>query len=186
MQTTPNSETHPSSVPLYVYRELATELQSTQAKLNALTQQNQQLEQQNQLLRREITQVIQSFSHLQTFVDSHPQPSPPQPNPPQTPDKVKNPAKPSSPPQQTSRQRQPSIVDETNHYSNFSAPVEINDSTPETFFIEEQEVMYYPQSEKKVKEFSGWWLAAIIVLIMLSAFGAGYFIVRPLLENQNP
>lgn len=194
MQTTPKSayrntvkppshESYPSSVPLYVYRELATELKATQAKLDAVTQQNQQLEQQNQLLRQEIAQVVQSFSHLQKLVDSHPQAS----HTPSTPgaSQVKNTAQPSSPPPPASRQR-PSVVNETSHSSQVSAPVDMSYPIPETFFIEEQEVSYHRPIQKKVKEFSGFWLGVCIFLIMLSAFTAGYFIVRPLLQNENP
>ncbi|WP_414527797.1 hypothetical protein [Nodularia chucula] len=179
MQTTPNSDTYPASVPLYVYRELATELKLTQAKLDALTQQNQQLDQQNQSLRQEITKVVQSFVHLQKLVDT----TATQTIPPAS--KIKSHPQPTSPPQQRSSPSRPS-VEQTSHYSHFSVPLEINDSTPETFLVEEQEVNYYPLMEKKVKEFSGWWLAMIILFIMLSAFSAGYLIVRPLLENQNP
>ncbi len=178
----PNSQPYPTSVPLYVYRELATELQSTQAKLDTVTSQNHQLEQENQLLRQEITKVVQSFSHLQKFVDSSPQPRHPQAT--HAAGEVKSPATAARPRQQVFHQRPP-VVQETSHYSEFSAPVEMSPPMPETFFIEEQEVNYYPQTKKEVKEFSGWWLAITILLIMLTAFGAGYLIVRPLLADQN-
>lgn len=69
-QLKPNSQAHPSSVPLYVYRELAVELKATQDKLDVLTAKNQQLAQENQMLRHEISQVVQSFLHLQKVVDS--------------------------------------------------------------------------------------------------------------------
>jgi hypothetical protein len=193
MQTTPKSayrnavkppshESHPSSVPLYVYRELAMELKATQAKLDAVTQQNQHLEQQNQLLRQEIAKIVASFSHLQKLVDSHPQPS----HPPSTAggSQVKT-TKPSCPPPPVSRQRPP-VVNETSHDSQFSVPVDMGYPIPETFFIEEQEVSYHRPRQKKVQEFSGFWLAVCIFLIMLSAFTAGYFIVRPLLQNESP
>jgi hypothetical protein len=179
----PNSQPQPTSVPLYVYRELSTELKSTQAKLDTLTHQNHQLEQENQLLRQEITKVVQSFSHLQKFVNSSPQPSHPQPT--HAAGEVKSPATAASPPQKVSRQRPP-VRKEKSHDSDFSAPVEINQMIPETFFIEEQEVnYYYSPTVKKLKEFNGWWLAVTIFLIMFTAFGAGYLIVRPLFENQN-
>ncbi len=54
---TPTTQAYPPSVPLSVYRELSTELQAAQARLNALTTQNQQLAKENQLLRQEITKV---------------------------------------------------------------------------------------------------------------------------------
>lgn len=178
----PNSQTQPTSVPLYVYRELATELQSTQGKLDALTSQNHQLEQENQLLRQEITKVVKSCLHLQKFVASSPKPSHSQPT--DAAGEVKSPATATRPRQQASSQPPP-VVNEKSHDSEFFAPVEITQPIPETFFIEEQEVNYYPPMEKKLKQFSGWWLAITILLIMLSAFGAGYLIVQPLFENQN-
>ncbi|WP_089094110.1 hypothetical protein [Nodularia sp. NIES-3585] len=177
----PTSQTYPPSVPLYVYRELATELKSIEGKLEALTSQNHQLEQENQLLRQEITKVVQSFLHLQKFVDSSPKPSPPQATHPAA--EVKSPATATRQPQQPAHQP-PSVVQETNHDYEFSAPVEISHPMPETFFIEEQEVNYYTPTETKVKQFSGWWLGVTIFLIMFTAFGAGYLIVRPLFENQ--
>ena len=178
----PNSQPQPTSVPLYVYRELATELQSTQAKLDTLTSKNHHLEQENQLLRQEIAKVVQSFLHLQKLVDSSPQTSHPQTT--HAAGKMKSTATKTRLPPQPSRQRPP-VVKKKTHHSDFSAPVEINNPIPETFFIEEQEINYYPSTEKKVKEFSGWWLAVTILLIMVTAFGAGYLIVQPLFENQN-
>ncbi|MBE9049812.1 hypothetical protein IQ243_05220 [Nostocales cyanobacterium LEGE 11386] len=186
----PTSQTYPPSVPLYVYRELAAELQSTQVKLDALTTKNHQLEQENQLLRQEITKVVQSFLHLQKFADSSTKPSSHQASPTAG---VKSPAKQpvteARSRQQASRSRS-SVVTEVprgkSHHPDSSVFVEeINPSIPETVFIEEQEVSYYPPKETEVKEFSGWWLAITILLIMLTAFGAGYLIVRPLFEHQN-
>jgi hypothetical protein len=187
----PTTKTPPPSVPLYVYRELATELKSTQAKMDALTAHNQQLQQENELLRQEITKVAQSFIHLQKLVDSHPQPSSPknvQPNH-EVKSSAKQPVTEVRPPQKPPLQRSPVVKEaptSKNHNSSFSVPVEdINYPMPETIYIEEQEVRYYSPTETKVKEFSGWWLAITILLIMLTAFGAGYFIVRPLFEHQN-
>ncbi|MBI1241886.1 hypothetical protein [Umezakia ovalisporum] len=189
MQTTPSSvhhnpakppipETYLPSVPVYVYRQLAKELQLTQAKLNALTEQKQQLEQENQLLRQEIGKVVESFLHLQKFVNSTHERNDPQGT--LVTGEVKSPGQKSSPPQQVPPHRPP-VVKPTR----VSAPVETNHQRmPETYVVEE-EVNYYPPTEKEVKEFSGWWLAIVILLIIFTAFGAGYLIVRPLLEHQN-
>lgn len=186
----PNTQTHPPSVPLYVYRELSTELKSTQAKLEALTAQNQQLQQENQLLRQEITKVAQSFIHLQKLVDYHPQPSsqPTADADHEVKSSAKKPVSEVRPPQKAPRPRP--VVNEVpknkSPNSSFSVPVEeINYTMPEPILIEEQQVSYYSPMEKTVKEFSGWWLAITIFLIMLTAFGAGYLIVRPLFEHHN-
>ncbi|MEH2249918.1 hypothetical protein [Nostoc sp.] len=180
---TPTTQAYPPSVPLSVYKELSTELQAVQARLNALTTQNQQLAQENQLLRQEITKVVESFSHLQKFVDFHAT---------QASGDVKSAAKQPvtqvRPRQQVSRSR-PSVVPkappEKSRRQDFSTPVmEMNFPIPEPVFIEEQQVSYYSTTEPDAKEVSGWWLIMTILLIMLTAFSAGYFVVRPLFEHQ--
>ncbi len=52
-------------MPISVYRELAAELQATQAMMDSLNAQNQQLVQQNQNLRQEVAKVLQSTENLQ-------------------------------------------------------------------------------------------------------------------------
>ena len=187
---TPTTQAYPPSVPLSVYRELSTELQAVQARLNALTIQNQQLAQENQLLRQEITKVVESFSRLQNFVDSHTTPSYHQAN--LTSGDVKSAAKQpvtqARPPQQVSRSR-PSVMPKTppekSRRQDFSTPVmEMNFPISEPVFIEEQQVSYYSTTETDVKGLNGWWLIITILLIMLAAFSAGYFVVRPLFEHQ--
>ncbi|MGH7997906.1 MAG: hypothetical protein ACREPR_00340, partial [Brasilonema sp.] len=54
-----NTQTCSPSVPLSVYRDLATELQGVQAKLDALNAQNQHIMQENQLLRQEIAKAVE-------------------------------------------------------------------------------------------------------------------------------
>lgn len=187
---TPTTQAYPPSVPLSVYRELSIELQATQAKLHALTTKNQQLAQENQLLRQEITKVVESFSHLQKFVDSHTAPGYHQV--PQASSDVKNAAKvpvtQGRSRQQVSRSHPPVIPKtppEKTHRQDFSPPVmEMNFAIPEPVFIEEQQVSYYSTTEPDAKGINGWWLIITILLIMLTAFSAGYFVVRPLFEHQ--
>ncbi len=187
---TPTTQAYPPSVPLSVYRELSTELQAAQARLSALTTQNQQLAQENQLLRQEITKVVESFSRLQNFVDSHATPSYHQTT--QAVGDVKSAAKQPvtqvHPRQQVSRSRPPvvpKVPHEKNRRQDFSIPViEMNFPIPEPVFIEEQQVSYYSSTEPDAKGLNGWWLIITILLIMLTAFSAGYFVVRPLFEHQ--
>ncbi|MBD2345584.1 hypothetical protein [Anabaena subtropica] len=181
-----NSPSYSSSVPMYVYRELAAELKATQEKLNALTARNQQLAQENQVLRHEISQVVQSFLHLQKVVDYRVTDSHPEMN-----NSTMYSSTEAQPRPQAVRSRQPvvpQVPSSKNRRAEFSVPIgEITSPTPETVLIEEQDVGYYPPSapKTKVKKFNGWGLAICIFLIMLSAFGAGYLIVRPLFENQS-
>ncbi|MER3494159.1 MAG: hypothetical protein C4323_18820 [Mastigocladus sp. ERB_26_2] len=64
------TQNYSPSVPLSVYRDLAAELQAAQAKINALTAQNQQIVQENQILRQEIAKTVQSVLHLQNLLDT--------------------------------------------------------------------------------------------------------------------
>ncbi|QSJ14981.1 hypothetical protein JYQ62_24355 [Nostoc sp. UHCC 0702] len=187
----PNTQTYLPSVPMYVYRELAAELQATQAKLDALNAKNQQLVQENQLLRHEVSKVVQSFLHLQKLVGSDARPSSHQAQNSSFDGKSLNnhPATDTHPRQQVSRSRQPAVSQVSNsksHGFDFSVPtVNINAPMPQTVLIEEQEVAYYPTAQSQTKEFNAWWLAFTILLIMLTAFAAGYLIVRPLFEYQS-
>jgi hypothetical protein len=69
-QDRPPEVPHSPSVPISVYRELATELKATQAMVDALNNQNQQLTQQNQLLRQEMLKFADSAAHLKQAVEA--------------------------------------------------------------------------------------------------------------------
>lgn len=57
-----------ASVPVTVYRELAAELQSTQAKLSFFQLQNEQLTRQNQMLLQEFEAIAQSTDRVQAIL----------------------------------------------------------------------------------------------------------------------
>ncbi|OIP71020.1 MAG: hypothetical protein AUK48_13020 [Oscillatoriales cyanobacterium CG2_30_44_21] len=65
--TTPQSG-YQASVPVTVYRELAAELQSTQAKLSFFQLQNDQLTRQNQMLLQEFEAIAQSTGRVQAIL----------------------------------------------------------------------------------------------------------------------
>lgn len=190
-QPKPNSQAHPSSVPLYVYRELAVELKATQDKLDALTAKNQQLAQENQILRHEISQVVQSFLHLQKVVDYHiPGSHPEMKNPGDSQFTQPRPQTGRSPKAGRSPSRQPVVPQPASSQNRhaISIPVgEIMTPTPEAVLIAQQEVGYCssPSSKAQTQKLKGWWLVICIILILLSAFGAGYLIVRPLFQHQS-
>ncbi|BAY26041.1 hypothetical protein NIES2100_58520 [Calothrix sp. NIES-2100] len=193
---TPTAPASPPSVPLSVYRELAAELQTTQAHLDKLTAKNQQLTQENQLLRQEMTKLIQSCLRLQKLVDfsaSPPTTTPSNPVSGNSPE-VKTTSPPTAstkarPRQQVARPRPPVVAEapgSNSHRSPVAVPVmEMMPQMPQPVFIEEEEVRYYPTTEPETKEVSGWWLVITILLIMLTAFSAGYLVVRPLFEHQS-
>jgi hypothetical protein len=163
-----SNPSYPPSVPLSVYRQLANELQAAQGKINQIGATNQQLSQENQVLRQEISKVVELAAKLQNLLDSsNSDRLPPQVavNTPRQPQKtVKKRVNYEVPPILRSRQPQP---------------------MPETYYIEEQEVSYNYQSQPDAVELSGWRLLIAIFFIVITAFGAGYLFVRPLLELRS-
>jgi hypothetical protein len=187
----PPTPTYSPSVPLHVYRELATELQAIQSKLDVVTAHNQKISQENQLLRQEITKVIQAFNHLQKLVESSSIPIAEPKNSTNTetitePKKLNQP--PTTPPRKpVSRPRPPAEVPPNrSKREEFSVPImDMNFPVSAAAFVEERQVRYQPTPESDLKGLNGWWLILTIVLIMITGFGAGYLVVRPLLQSHN-
>lgn len=151
------------SVPISVYRQLAAELQATQAMVDSLNAKNQDLTLQNQKLRLEIHRFAQSAIALKSLADStqlssHPASS--------------LPVRPS--------------LEETAAASAIAAQLRAADTALafEEVFTESQELPNLPQ-EKKPKDLGGLWLTITILLIMVAAFGAGFLVVRPLLPTSS-
>ncbi|HEY9635140.1 MAG TPA: bZIP transcription factor [Coleofasciculaceae cyanobacterium] len=182
MPPTPMNKYSPS-VPISVYRELAAELQSTQAQMETLKSQNQQLVKQNQQLRQEVEKVVQSAQHLQQIVYSLGSvsgvevPSPRPVTPPEPP----NPRTVASPPPPRPAASAPAIE--------FPPPPQSVEPTPspytETLVIEQEDTRSRRTSASEgLSDVSGWLLVVAILLIVLTAFGTGFLIVRPLLKNS--
>jgi len=157
------------SVPLSVYRELAAELQATRGMVDSLNVKNQDLTLQNQKLRQEIYRFAQSAIALQSLVA-----------PTQLP--VSSPRTAHHP---EPIDRHPSWEDAA-AASAIAAKLRGNDSTVsyEELSAGVQELPQLPQ-EKKPRNLGGIWLTLTIVLIMVTAFGAGFLVVRPLLPTSN-
>jgi hypothetical protein len=163
------------SVPLSVYRDLASELQAVRAKLDVLSTQNQQLLQENQLLKQEIAKTVGSVLHLQKLVDSQPKGGYRQA--PSSSHFKTEPKKPNEAhsEKQVFRPRPPVVFSE----------VEMSNPISEPMYIEEQEENYLLDSEPESSQINRFWLIISILFIIVMGFGAGYLIVRPFLESQN-
>lgn len=159
------------SVPITVYRELATELQITHAQVDSLSQQNRYLTDQNRQLRQEITRIVQSALQLQHLVDSFqpgnftaPEAFEPEPSPPPSPKVVGE--RPMPPPPPLNMQEMTGM-----------AP------PPAPRFTEQpdpsRQVRMRPE---RSRDLGGLWLAAMIFIIIVTAFSAGFFIMRPFLN----
>ncbi|WP_156119930.1 hypothetical protein [Leptolyngbya sp. KIOST-1] len=198
------------SVPISVYRELATELRATQAMVDSLTHQNQQLNQQNQVLRQEMIRFADSAARLKQAIEvSQPQPlevaasgpvnleaqaiAPTYPMP-------MAPAPMDEEPSVSLPERLSESVGEgvstlatqlTQMVKKPKAkkaakkpPQRPPAPMPQRYYTEERIDPNRPgQLSQRPKDLSGLWLAATILLIVVSAFGAGFLIMKPLLNN---
>ncbi|MCJ8279937.1 MAG: hypothetical protein MJK14_08465 [Rivularia sp. ALOHA_DT_140] len=184
---TPANQAYSASVPLSVYRELAAELQATQAAIHQLNQQNEHLAQENHVLRQEIAKTVNAVMHLQNAVNystnatynskayaSVNQASVENNQNYHTPHKRQYKHQ-SSPSKRVKRTRTSPVPPQVTEYI---------EPITEPVFIEEEQVNYYYDDELKSSQVSGWWLIFAIVFIIFMGFGAGYVVVRPLLENH--
>jgi hypothetical protein len=143
------------SVPISVYRQLASELETLKAQLIDTTQKNQQLTQQNQQLRQALTTLVQSAMMVQPLVGGTPSAPP-----------AAIPSTPAASP---------------------SAPSATAPDLPnfDEFFSEQPAPPPVPETTSKPRNFGGLWLTIVILGVMLTAFGAGFIVVRPMLQNND-
>ena len=175
-----------SSVPISLYKEVTAELQNNQQIMAGLQAQNQELFQQNQILRRELERIILLSMQLQQAVNTvemiTKNPMAHQPN---------NHEVGMIPPQlarEKNIENLPKPVAE--NFSDESTPpvnlpfIRERSALPEKQLLTEEKRPYIareiqPQMPKEVK---GTWLIIMIFLIVFAAFGTGYFVVRPMLK----
>lgn len=175
-----------SSVPISLYKEVTAELQNNQQIMATLQAQNQELFQQNQLLRRELERIILLSMQLQQAVNM-------------VETITQNPVV-SQPNHHQAGIIPPQLVREKN-IENLPRPLAENfadEPTPPVNlpFIQERSALPEKQlltEEKRPyiaremqprlpKEVKGTWLIIMIFLIVFAAFGTGYFVVRPMLK----
>ncbi|MGD1699671.1 hypothetical protein [Dapis sp. BLCC M229] len=175
------------SVPISLYREATAELQAAQIKLESLKVHNEQLMQQNQKLRIEIEKVINSAVQLQEALNAA-----------QSVTKVAQPQIPSFPHSQSSVNTVSSnylssgfTVDSPEISSSspslpFTDPKPTEPDFPEHLFTEESDKSRYSRfsSATQVSNLNGIWLVVAVCLIVIAAFGAGYWVVRPILNQR--
>ena len=154
------------SVPVSVYRELAAELQATKAMVDSLSAQNNHLTNQNHLLRQNIHQMVQVALQLGHYAGvAHPSEiemtvSPPPVVPQSEPQQI------TQPPTAPKLQKRPK--------ANLSR----------VFTEEAGEHRRYGLDSSASGSLSTLWLIASIAIIILTAFGAGFLIMRPLISDR--
>jgi hypothetical protein len=169
------------SVPIYLYREVANELQTTKSDLHSLKAENQHLVQQNQQLRLEIERVVQSTLHLRQLADnyrtghgtlesfsSHLNDM-----------DLNRPSHltPSDQPARDHAFQDPAEAAARAVVASTHAPAKV---------ITSQSGQAHPiaAAADSAPEISTWWLVLVVCLIVVSAFGMGFLIVRPLLPSR--
>lgn len=162
------------SVPISLYREVATELKAAQAKMESLTVQNQQLSQQNQQLRVEIERVVQSALQLRQTADAYLPVNLPAQQASIAPSTLQGLELHFQPP--TAPATAPNVVT--------PETLEPGVNTPRSLFTEQEGKLRQAAPKERSAEMGGWWLAIVICLIVVTAFGTGFFIVRPLLPSR--
>ncbi|PZV04369.1 MAG: hypothetical protein DCF32_12530 [Leptolyngbya sp.] len=203
----PQGSRQAPSVPISVYRELATELRATQAMVDSLTQQNQQLNQQNQVLRQEMIRFADSAARLKQAIEvSQPQAIEPESivRPVTTSWSVEAPSmaatypmaeEPSaSLPERLSESVGEGVSSLASQLTQMvkpkakkapKMPPKRPQTAPQRLYTEERIDASRPgQLSQQSSDLSGLWLAATILLIVISAFGAGFLIMKPLLSNS--
>ncbi len=174
----PTASGYAPSVPISIYKEVAAELQTTKAAMDALKTQNQQLIKQNQHLRQEIEKAVQSALMLRQATGTMPVVT-------------------EVPPVPQSHHAVVPDLELEDIEIDYQAPVPpppakflgIDSPFPkEQLVYEEDSKPRRPmklESEASKSELGGWWLAIAIIMIVLTAFGAGFLLVRPFLLPSN-
>ncbi len=192
---TPSS--YAPSVPISLYREITAELQNSKSSIDALQTQNEQLIQQNQQLRRELNSVIQATIQLQKAVNTAQQLNVTEGsisgvnstniNQSLGETSIKVPSVLSAPSNPVARQSIPQPPKRTHADVSVSLPNTKEPDFPdvsEQLFTEQAEGYLRSNSKPQRPELNGWWLIVSILLIVFAAFGAGYWIVRPILQQR--
>lgn len=184
-KTATSGQASSPSVPLSVYRELAAELQATRAMVDSLNAKNQELTLHNQKLRQEIHRFVQSAMNLRSLVE-------PVQTPVGAPRISDRPAKPTNQAQVDRRSSDPApssapTLEETAAASVMAAKLRTPDSASfhTQLFTEEAESPRRIERERPTRDLGGLWLVLTILVIMVTAFGAGFWVVRPLLPTSN-
>lgn len=180
-----------AAVPISVYRELAAELQTTQAELYQLRSENQRLVEQNRSLRQEADRVVELTQTLQKAAQRlafSPPGSSVAPYSATSLDRASAPGDPYGSYGPAVNSGYPSgghaPGSEAGAISGEAVQAGENptvSSRPTAFDRPELR----PDPDREGMESGGWWLVLTVILIVMTAFGTGFLIVRPFLPNSN-
>ena len=157
------------SVPVSVYRELAAELQATKAMVDSLSAQNTHLTNQNHILRQNIHQMVQVALQLGHHAGvAHPAEVEMTLAPPVT---------------ELPSQGQPQAIQSVAEPK--PRPLKRTKAGLSKVFTEQTgENRRYSLEASTSGSLSTLWLIVSIAIIILTAFGAGFLIMRPLINDR--
>lgn len=183
-KTQATTNAYSASVPISVYRELAAELQEAQAMLGSLYTKNHQLAQQNQQLRQEVEKVVHSALYAQQVIASFQSVGTNEVPYARSENRteVRTPPRPAA---TVRRHRPPAaapVVEVAPPYQ--KAETVAPDLSEKLYTEQEQGRNRRPPQPEKTSDVSGWWLLGVICVILLTSFGTGLWIVRPLLNGR--
>lgn len=163
--TRPSSGQTPS-VPISVYRELAAELQATRVIVDSLNQKNQHLHQENRQLRQEMQRAVHAVLMLQPWIE----PSAEGVSFTQRASQVGDPERPT--------------WEETSAAAAVAAKLRSpSDQLSEEWLTEQPALPQSVSQTKPAKGMGGFWLTLTVLAIIVSAFGAGFLVMRPFLPT---
>ncbi len=182
----PDPTAYAPSVPISVYRELAKELQMAQATIDALTVQNQQLTHQNQTLRQEVQRFVLAAQQLGQLTGA-PTPEAATLRPGASPRGLEGPDRsaPLAPETSAGRGRGAESRREGTRPIKDDRPTRMDSAkTPAPLFTEQQEPLRHPRpGQRPAPDLTNLWLGLTIILVIFTAFGAGFLIMRPVLNR---
>lgn len=179
-----------SSVPISLYKEVTAELQNNQQIMAGLKAQNQDLFQQNQLLRRELERIIlismqlqQAVNTVEMITKNSPEMVANQPN---------HYAAPIIPPQSVREKNIENLPRPVEDFADEPIPpvnlpfIRERSALPKNLSTGEKRPHIAREIQSRMpKEVKGIGLIVMIFLIVFAAFGTGYFFVRPMLKPAN-
>jgi hypothetical protein len=172
-----------SSVPISLYRELCDELRHKTQELEVADHKNQRLVVQNQQLRQELQHLVQRVMQTQQAVIQMTTEFPSQAeiaSPVESSTGSPLPPNLSTTPLPVRRQAMRSVYDQSsppNAVPSAIAAAGPNASSPLTTRL-------WHQTNSFTQDLQGWKMAVMMGLIVLSAFGAGFLIMRPFMARQ--
>lgn len=161
MNTPPAASNYSPAVPISVYRDLAAELQTAQTQIKTLEAENRLLRNRYRQMQVEVGRVIQATNKLQPF---------------------------------TLESQSAAVTPQLEVVSQPAVTTE--KTTPPTAnpFIPQREPLFTETAieqtsesglTRPTEEIKGWWLFLTVILIVVTAFGTGFLVVRPFLNNSN-